>query len=383
MLVLPFVSSAHFIVGNVNDALDSTLANDLKIVLWNPANGIGDNLTDIIGPNGNSGANNIYMVDCELLGSPCVLGDEIRAQIFNNGSDYITDYINLSVTGAGFDIMGNLSLNSPPQVRSIFAEDNFFVPIKEIDLTPASTKEITCEGVIIEYDGNESLVNVTGEFFDETNSFYGDIDDNNFHYTNNTCDLNLGYGSSYEAYFNCSFEVAYYANSGNWNCTVKATDNMSISKTSSNDTNINTLLALELPDVIDYGSVATNFVSDEVIANVTNVGNIMMNLSLYGYGSTIGDGLAMNCSDGLVKNISIESQKYNLTSSNSGSLTLSEFEVNYTNLTSGSVIEKFDLNYRQNDLENEATNQTYWRIYVPAGILGNCSGNIVFGAVGG
>jgi len=70
-LVLPFCSAAHYIVGIVNDARDQTSANDRTVVLWNPANGINDNLTDIIGVNGNSGADNIYMIDCELLDNEC------------------------------------------------------------------------------------------------------------------------------------------------------------------------------------------------------------------------------------------------------------------------------------------------------------------------
>jgi hypothetical protein len=115
LLTIPFCSAAHYIIGIVNDARDSTPANGQTILFWNPVNGILDNLTDIIGINGNSGADNIYMIDCEMLGAPCDVGDMINAQIPNDGDNYISEIINLTVTGVGFDIMENLTLNSPPE----------------------------------------------------------------------------------------------------------------------------------------------------------------------------------------------------------------------------------------------------------------------------
>ncbi|MFH1290667.1 MAG: CARDB domain-containing protein [Nanoarchaeota archaeon] len=116
VLALPLTSAAHYIVGEVSDALDETAANDHDVVLWNPSNGIDDNLTDIIGPNGNSGVDNLYFIDCELLDSSCSVGDEIRVKVTNNGDDYITGYVNITVTGAGFDTMPDLTLNSPPNI---------------------------------------------------------------------------------------------------------------------------------------------------------------------------------------------------------------------------------------------------------------------------
>jgi hypothetical protein len=72
LIFAPLVSAAHYIIGYVEDALDGTLANEHTIVLWNPSRAdIDDNLTDIIGPNGNSGVDNTYMIYCERLDSGC------------------------------------------------------------------------------------------------------------------------------------------------------------------------------------------------------------------------------------------------------------------------------------------------------------------------
>ena len=105
-----------------------------------------------------------------------------------------------------------------------------------------------------------------------------------------------------------------------------------------------------------------------------------INLSLSGYARSVNDGNAMNCSLGATNNISIMYEKYNLTSTNIVT-NLAQFESgNYTNLTSAVAVKRFDLDYRRNDTVNEAINSTYFRIYVPVGVAGTCTGNIVFGA---
>ncbi len=116
---IPFISSSHFIVGYVNNSFDGESANDYRITIWNPSNGINDNLTDIMGVNGNSGSSNVFFVDCESLLTPCNIGDELRAQVFNNGSDRITRYVNLTITGSGFDTMPESIINSIPNVTSL------------------------------------------------------------------------------------------------------------------------------------------------------------------------------------------------------------------------------------------------------------------------
>jgi len=262
---------------------------------------------------------------------------------------------------------------SAPFVTTIDVEQG------SVTLTPNATTTVNCSIEIVDYDGDDTFDTVSAEFFDNTASSFGDTDDNNDHYTNNSCFINTTYGDVFTVLATCLFDVWYYGNPGTWNCTTTINDTSNYQVNASNATQIQDLLSVGLPDTINFGTVNATYVSNENITNVTNFGNVMINLSLSGYARTIGDGLAMNCTQGSIATIPIENEKYNLTDSHAGSLTLGQ-TVNYTNLSAAVVTRRYNLDYRTNDTDNLAFNQTYWRIYVPLGVGGTCNGSIVFGA---
>ena len=305
----------------------------------------------------------------------------MTVRVFNDGSGYLTKELNVTIGGAGFSQAENLTLNSPPNIGTITVDDSTFSPADEVDLFPATTRNITCEGVVTEYDGENTVIEARAIFFDNDNSSLLASDDNNYHYSNNSCNIDYSYGTSNEVYVNCSMNIWYYANSWDWNCTINVTDNLTGSGYGSDLTFINPLLALGIDSPVTFGLLNASSVSDELELNVTNYGNIKINLSLSGYGFQENDGNAMNCTLGATKNISIENEKFNLTESTSGNLGVPEFIGNYTNLTSTPTVRSFNLNQRENDAENDASNSTYWRIYLPLGVAGSCEGNIIFGAV--
>ena len=374
--ILPFVSSAHYVIGVVNDARDGTLANMHEVVLWNKVNGINDNLTDIIGPNGNSNQDNMYLFDCELLNTPCGVGDELMIKVYDNGDNYVSSVLSLNVTGAGYDLVDNITMNSPISFSSVLVDDSINLTLNEIDLLANNTREVFCEGILDEFDG-ENVTNVFSEFFSSDSSFFGDIDDNNYHYTNSSCFVNESYGTENQSKVFCSYDVWYYANSENWRCEINAGDNLTNS-TGSDDTFINGLLSIEVIDSFDFGSVQNENVSEELEVVVYNRGNIISDLALSGYGVSEGDGYSMVCSGG--DDLDIGNKKYSF-SSVPGNLNLSEFESNYINLTSGGYTNDFNLGFRQDDSLEDSYNSTFWRVYVPSGVGGSCQGNIVFGAV--
>ncbi|PIN89793.1 hypothetical protein COU60_02770 [Candidatus Pacearchaeota archaeon CG10_big_fil_rev_8_21_14_0_10_34_76] len=263
-----------------------------------------------------------------------------------------------------------------PEIISIEINDG-----GDVDLVANSTVEVLVSVVARDYNGDGDIRNISLVFFDQINSTLGSTDDSNNHYVNTTCGIDTAYGDAYTVQSNCTVNLWYFAYNSTWNATVTVGDESLYNTTGSGVTVVNSLLSLGLPSSIDYGSVNSTFVSGEQFANVTNFGNVLLNLSLSGYGAVENDGLAMNCTLGSIQNISAEHEKYNLTESNPGELDFDTFSANYLNLTSSPVIRGFDLASRENDTVNEAIKSTYWRIYVPLGVAGSCSGNIVFGAV--
>jgi len=376
---LQVVSAAHWLVGYVEDAMDGTSPNGRIVQIWNDAKNT-NRVNGTVGPTGLSSTSNVFLIDCELLNVSCVVGDEINATLWDDGSGYnAKSIVKVTVTGAGFDVMPNITMNSPPNVSNVLVDDAYTAIPNEIDLTPASNTTVTCTGIVEEFEGLSSLSLVSAQFYVST-SFFGDGDDNNDHYTNNSCVRDDTYGTQNQTEVNCTFAIEYYANSGTWTCTINATDTTLASSNASDTTTVNTLLAIGVNNTIDFGTVNVSELTPERNIEVINYGNTPTNLSLSGFGNVSEDGNSMNC---LGKNITVAHTKYNLTSSNSSEMTLSESESYYENLTAAPAIKEFNLNSRQDDVTNDAINNTYWRVYVPEGIGPTCQGNIVVGATQG
>jgi len=116
--------------------MDGTSPNGLRAILWNASTGLSDNITDTIGPSGNSGTSNVYMIDCESLATPCMVGDLLSIKILEgaNGTKALNS-VNVTVTGAGFDVAGNITLNSRPNVTLNYPTNNSYVTTNLFNLT--------------------------------------------------------------------------------------------------------------------------------------------------------------------------------------------------------------------------------------------------------
>ncbi len=135
------------------------------------------------------------------------------------------------------------------------------------------------------------------------------------------------------------------------------------------NTTVNTLYALNLTNPIDYGDLAIYDTSATMTANITNFGNVPINVSVYGYGATPGDNLAMTCDQG---NISISNERYaaNATANFNTKVPLS-----------GSPTQIPELTVQKQTLPGtQIVNNTYWQLYVPPNPFGVCNGTVVFQA---
>ena len=205
--LIPYCSAAHYVVGIVNDAKDGTIANDHRVVLWNPINGIQDNLTDTIGVNGDSSTNKTYMIDCEMLLTPCQIDDELNVMVYDIGDGYVSEKISLIVTDGGFDIANNITLNSFPD--SFLKSPVNFANLSLINIT------FNCSAG----DLDSNLANI---------SLYG-----NWSFGWHLNETLAVFGSNSSVLFTKSLPEGHYE----WNC--KAQDNLSASSFYANNLSLN------------------------------------------------------------------------------------------------------------------------------------------------
>lgn len=277
--------------------------------------------------------------------------------------------------------------NTEPNVTSVTVGDGILSPIGEIDLTASGVTVVTCNASIFEYNGvgdiNENKTN--GTFYIQ--SIGPDATpDNNHLYRNESCG-SCTEVSATNVSCDCRFAVQYYANdSSTWQCNISVKDKggtqksgSEINLTSSGVSGLVTvtkLLAINTTTLLDYGNLSVTETSAQIVHNVTNVGNINLNLSLRGYGGTnetIGENLTMMCDFG---NISIGQQRYSLGLDSETPFAGMNFLRNQTtisNLTFPAKVNDIAVGWERNS--------SFWRLQVPLSVGGICNGTIIFGAV--
>jgi len=192
------------------------------------------------------------------------------------------------------------------------------------------------------------------------------------HYINTTC-ARIDTGT--QANFSCSFDIWYFAHNGTWSCAAMVRDvynhvDMNLTVT----TTIDPLYAVNISEtLLDFGDLQNNMISDNISENLTNVGNLPINITVRGYGESFDDGYSFHCQNG---NLSIDVLRF-----------ASNITANYT------VKEPLNSSYtplrmalpRQTVINEISTNTSYWQVFIPVNtsMTGQCNGTIVFQAIAG
>ena len=256
-----------------------------------------------------------------------------------------------------------------------------------IELTAGGAMVINCTGFFYDYNGWEDAINqsINATLYDTVSSSNNAVNDNNIHYTNSSCRSSCSVVGSTTTNGSCSclFTVQYYANASSWVCNMTLTGGagnaterqyLNFTDSMSAGSNINRLLAISIPTLIDYGNLTVTELSNLIAHNLTNTGNIPLNLSVRGYGGSlesIGGNQSMFCDSG---NISIGYEKFSLNNIS---------YINMNNLSSIDTPINLTISQRINDSEIELgrdRNQTFWAIQIPLSVGGYCNGTIVFTA---
>jgi hypothetical protein len=258
--------------------------------------------------------------------------------------------------------------NAYPEVLNITCNGG-----ANITLTAGADKLVSCIVQARDYSGWNDINYINATFYYSLN-LSSDPDDNNTHYTNTSCSQTSNDGL-YLINWTCSFNVWYYALNGTWKVNATANDSYGGTGNGYNNASISALLALNVTNLIDYGNLVVSETSAAAVpANVTNLGNVPLNVTVYGYGDdneTLYAGLAMVCQQ---RNITLSNERYDLSSATAYD--------SMTRLTgspatiAGLRIEK------QTNPSAYMVNSTYWRLHVNSTTnpFGLCNGTVVFGA---
>ncbi|MFH1174193.1 MAG: hypothetical protein V1725_03615 [archaeon] len=301
-----------------------------------------------------------------LLGS--VWADNVVGSNYKN----VTVHTTVNVTSA------------QPEIMRIIVDENITPYITNITLNAGLTRQVLCNVTVRDWNGIDDNITLNASFFYSVNTSVFDPDLNSSHYTNTSCPLVAGpYGqNNVYANYTCTFDVYYFANNGTWNCTAFVLDtrgdytgqqNYTVNK--SNSTIVDKLFALNVTDGIDYGQMGVGEYSGNITSNVTNFGNVPINLTVQGYGNVRGDNLAFVCNSSVSAwNISVQ---YEAVSINESANFTEKMALN------GTVQKLANLTIPRPTDENQTiTNVTYWQVYLPTTInpYGVCNGWVIFSA---
>ena len=266
--------------------------------------------------------------------------------------------------------------NLPPSLEDIIVDDAVTNPVDQIDLTGGGTRTINCTGVIYDFNGGSNVDIVTASFFnpDFCTPECGGICENDCTKCYINTDCTLTNKNSTAKNIDCGFEVYYNTKQTGapWICTINANDTFNEVATQDEDiTAINSLTAININSTtLDFGTLLPGENSSSAM-NVTNYGNIQIDIRLNGTGMTCDRGsidannLMYNCTDPV--NVSMATGRG-------------------TNLSSTiTTCSDFDLTYSTDGVAPVTPTQdsVHWRMFLPppnetVQPSGTCTGTIWF-----
>ena len=237
-----------------------------------------------------------------------------------------------------------------------------------IALSAGNNVTIWCNSTITDTDGYANVSGANATLWDPAATTEGGSDDFNNHYTNSSCVLSGGVDNDTNAA--CSFQMHYSANAVDWTCKIIATDGEGTGSNNVATMTVNTLKAIGVTTPMTFpeqalGSTTTNGNEQNIV--VSNLGNVEVDISLDGYGSSNSDGKSMSCSHGTIV---LANLKYNTSSVQSFS--------NMTELTDDPVT-LTDFNLAAESTDGVAsTKSVFWKIQIPdTSVGGSCSGHVI------
>src|SRR3989344_2538243 len=265
--------------------------------------------------------------------------------------------------------------NEPPTINTLrFATTAFNTDdLTSTGILPSvgNTRTIHINGLIQDNNGKTDIATSTISLtFHRTTKGNTCTTDQNDCYRTTTCTFDYTLTSETELAYNCPLDLAYYIDAtdtagayadDNWTAEVTLADQAGSPATLTATIEVNSLLALNLPDGIDYGTRTLG----EQSSSTTNVETVLTQR-----GNTRADvfvsGGTMDCD--ALGSLPVTAQRYALT------------DVGYTDAAATALSGTPTAAERNIDLRTDESNELaadlYWNIAIPAsGVKGACVGS--------
>ncbi|HLD17891.1 MAG TPA: hypothetical protein VJB99_02330 [Patescibacteria group bacterium] len=271
--------------------------------------------------------------------------------------------------------------NFTPTVESVFLHKSPFINADAYengiinDLVASGTLNLYLNGLVQDMDGSSDIVSVSGVFYRSGAPIGADcLADNNFCYRIATCNTQTT-ENPFQLRYSCPLSVWYYADATvgggryeneDWRAFIQVNDQVSSSFNNFFSREVSTLLALTIPDRIDFGprslgSITTS--ENNVAMPISQGGNVLADVEVSGSEPLI-------CSE----NGSIPAQ-------NQGWALMDVGFGDSVALTSSAVDTNLNVFYQEDDLQ-ASFKELYWNISIPSsGLRGVCSGSTVITAI--
>ena len=254
--------------------------------------------------------------------------------------------------------------NAAPSVGTVYLSDS---DGSNIQLTASSnTNLVICNATLTDNNGYTDIESAAATFY-HSGSSSGASDDKNAHYSNSSCALSGGSGTTVLA--TCTVNVEHEALPGTWTCNITTTDGTA-SASGNGDGTMDSLAALEVTEAsINFGALGlgVNSTSAQSIT-VTNEGNVQIDSRFSGTDYSCGIGT-----------IPAGNTRYHLS-------TGSYDDMSTDLTTSPTTQESFDLGIEGVATADDAASakNEYWAIKLPAtGVGGSCSNTVAVTAISG